>query len=326
MDINAKLRPFYIAKILYEKTDEDHLLTTAQIEDILREEYNMDAFRKTIKSDIEILQKVGFDIEIVRSQYNLYHLLTRRFSIPELKLLMDAVESSKFISKKKSEDLTEKLGTLAGDHQASTLKRNIDVEGRIKTDNEQIYYIVDAINEAINQGKKISFLYFTYNEKKEKQLKNDGAPYVFSPYKLVWNGDYYYMVGFSDKHKHIGMFRVDRIIKAPETLEEAAATMPEDFDINHYLNTMLRMYDGERKKVKLICDNDVIDSVIDKFGDDIEVIKNTKTTSIVTLDIVVSHIFFSWVFGFGGLVKIKSPKSVKKHYLHMLETASNMMC
>ena len=324
MDINAKLRPFYIAKILYEKTDEDHLLTTAQIEDILREEYNMDAFRKTIKSDIEILQKVGFDIEIVRSQHNLYHLLTRKFSIPELKLLMDAVESSKFISKKKSEELTEKLGTLAGQHQAATLKRNIDVEGRIKTENEQIYYIVDAINEAINQSKKISFLYFTYNEKKEKQLKNDGAPYVFSPYKLVWNGDYYYMVGYSDKHKHIGMFRVDRIVKAPEILEEAAETMPEDFDINHYLNTMLRMYDGERKKVKLICDNDVIDSVIDKFGDDIEVIKNTKTTSIVTLDIVVSHIFFSWVFGFGGLVKIKSPDAAKKQYADMVLKSVNI--
>ena len=326
MDINAKLRPFYIAKILYEKTDEDHLLTTAQIEDILREEYGMDTFRKTIKADIEILQKVGFDIEMIKSSQNKYHMLTRMFSIPELKLLMDAVESSKFISKKKSEELTGKLSKLAGDHQAATLKRNIDVEGRIKTDNEQVYYVVDAINEAINLGKKISFLYFNYNELKEKQLKNDGISYVFSPYKLVWNGDYYYMVGYSDKHKHIGMFRVDRIVKAPETLEEAAATMPEDFDINHYLNTMLRMYDGERKKVKLICDNDVIDSVIDKFGDDIEVIKNTKTTSIVTLDIVVSHIFFSWVFGFGGLVKIKSPESVKKHYLHMLETASNMMC
>lgn len=325
MDINAKLRPFYIAKILYEKTDEDHLLTTAQIEDILREEYNMDAFRKTIKSDIEILQKVGFDIEIVRSQHNLYHLLTRKFSIPELKLLMDAVESSKFISRKKSVELTEKLGTLAGQHQAATLKRNIDVEGRIKPDNEQVYYVVDAINEAINLGKKILFLYFTYNELKEKQLKNDGKPYVFSPYKLVWNGDYYYMVGYSDKHKSIGMFRIDRIVKVPDIIEEAAVPIPDDFDINYYLNTMLRMYDGDRKKVKLICDNDVIDSIIDKFGEDIEVCKNTKTTSIVTLDVVISHVFFSWVFGFGGLVKIKSPESVKKHYLHMLETASNMM-
>lgn len=322
MDINAKLRPFYIAKILYEKTDEDHLLTTAQIEDILREEYGMDTFRKTIKADIEILQKVGFDIEMIKSSQNKYHMLTRMFSVPELKLLMDAVESSKFISKKKSEELTGKLSKLAGDHQAATLKRNIDVEGRIKTDNEQVYYVVDAINEAINQGKKISFLYFTYNELKEKQLKNNGNPYVFSPYKLVWNGDYYYMVGYSDKHESIGMFRIDRIVKAPDILEEAAVPIPDDFDINRYLNTMLRMYDGDRKKVKLICDNDVIDSMIDKFGEDIEIQRTTKTTSIVTLNIVVSHIFFSWIFGFDGKVSIKSPKAVKDQYINMIIEAA----
>jgi len=321
MDTNAKLRPFYIAKILYERTDEDHLLTTAQIEDILREEYGMNTFRKTIKADIEILQQVGFDIEVIKSSQNKYHLLTRVFSVPEIKLLMDAVESSKFISKKKSEELTGKLGLLAGQHQAAILKRNIDVEGRIKPDNEQIYYIVDAINEAINQGKKISFLYFKYNELKEKQLKNDGKPYVFSPYKLVWNGDYYYMVGYSDKHEHIGTFRVDRIVKAPDILEEDIVPAPEEFDINHYLNTMLRMYDGERKKVKLICDNDVIDSVIDRFGEDIEIRKNTKTTSIVALDVVVSHVFFSWVFGFGGKVTIKTPQRVRDQYIDMVKTA-----
>ena len=325
MDINAKLRPFYIAKILYEKTDEDNLLTTAQIEDILREEYGMDTFRKTIKADIEILQKVGFDIEMIKSSQNKYHMLTRMFSIPELKLLMDAVESSKFISKKKSEELTGKLSKLSGDHQAATLKRNIDVEGRIKTDNEQVYYVVDAINEAINLGKKISFLYFNYNELKEKQLKNDGISYVFSPYKLVWNGDYYYMVGYSDKHKSIGMFRIDRILKAPDILEESSVPVPEDFDINHYLNTMLRMYDGERKKVKLICDNDVVDSIIDKFGDDIEIRKNTKTTSIVTLDVVVSHVFFSWVFGFGGLVKIKTPTNIKKSFSEFIKTTYDIV-
>jgi len=325
MDINAKLRPFYIAKILYERTDEDHLLTTAQIEDILCEEYGMTTYRKTIKADIEILQRVGFDIEVVKANQNKYHLLTRMFSVPELKLLMDAVESSKFISKKKSEELTGKLGTLAGQNQAATLTRNIDVEGRIKPDNEQIYYIVDAVNEAINQRKKISFLYFKYNELKEKQLKNGGNPYVFSPYKLVWNGDYYYMVGFSDKHQNIGMFRVDRIVKAPDILEEESVPAPKDFDINHYLNTMLRMYDGERQKVRLICDNDVIDSVIDRFGEDIDIRKNTKTTSIVTLDVVVSHVFFSWVFGFGGLVKIKTPTNIKKSFSEFIKSTYDIV-
>lgn len=314
MDTSAKLRPMYIAKILYEQTDDNHFLTTPQIESILRDDYGIDAYRKTIKSDIEALQQFGMDIEVIRASQNKYHMLTRTFSVPELKLLADAVESSKFITKKKSSELTEKLSRLAGKHQAEELKRNIDVEGRIKTENEQIYYIIDAINSAINQSKKISFLYFKYNEKKEKVLKNDGLPYIYSPYKLVWNGDYYYMLGYSDKHEGIGIFRIDRILSAPDILDAAAVKAPDDFDINHYLNTMFHMYDGERSKVKLICDNSVMDSIISCFGDEIEIKKETATTSVVTVEVVVSHIFFNWVFGFEKKVRIKGPKKVLDKY------------
>lgn len=321
MDKNAKLRPFYIAKILYERTDEEHLLSTTDIEKILYEEYGMETYRKTVKSDIEILQQFGFDIETVRSSQNQYHLLTRRFSLPELKLLASAVESSKFITKKKSQELTQKLGCLASKYQAEILKRNIDVEGRIKSENEKIYYIVDAINDAINQRKKISFLYFKYDENKEKRLKNESEPYIFSPYKLIWNGDYYYMIGYSDKHSGIGMFRVDRILNAPELLNEGAVPTPLDFDVNHYLNTMFRMYDGERTTVELVCDNSVIDSIIDKFGENIDIQGKTRETSIVTVELVISHIFFSWVFGFEGKVYIKSPKKIKEQYVDMLKHA-----
>ena len=248
-------------------------------------------------------------------------MLTRTFSIPELKLLASAVESSKFITAKKSKELAEKLGCLAGKHQAEVLKRNIDVEGRIKPENEQVYYIVDAINDAITQRKKISFHYFKYNENKEKELKNGGNPYLFSPYKLIWNGDYYYMIGYSDKHNGIGLFRVDRILKAPDILGADAVPAPPDFDINHYLNTMFRMYDGKRSKVKLLCDNSVIDSIIDKFGEAVEIRKETKTTSVVTVELVISHVFFSWIFGFEGKVSIKSPKKVKEQYADMLRRA-----
>lgn len=321
MDTNAKLRPFYIAKILYERTDEDHLLSTSEIENILYEEYGMETYRKTIKSDIKILQQFGLDIEVIRASQNKYHMLTRTFSIPELKLLASAVESSKFITAKKSKELAEKLGCLAGKHQAEVLKRNIDVEGRIKPENEQVYYIVDAINDAITQRKKISFHYFKYNENKEKELKNGGNPYLFSPYKLIWNGDYYYMIGYSDKHNGIGLFRVDRILKAPDMLGVDAVPAPPDFDINHYLNTMFRMYDGKRSKVKLLCDNSVIDSIIDKFGEAVEIRKETKTTSVVTVELVISHVFFSWIFGFEGKVSIKSPKKVKEQYADMLRQA-----
>ena len=158
------------------------------------------------------------DIETVKSTQNKYHLVSREFDIAELKLLIDAVESSKFISAKKSEQLVAKISKFAGSHKGNELKRNIFPEGRIKLVNEQILLIVDAVNEAINSNKKIAFQYYQYNVRKEKKVKNDGDQYVFSPYYLVWNGDYYYMVGYSDKHKNIGSFRIDRSCKHPRLL------------------------------------------------------------------------------------------------------------
>ena len=318
MNMNDKLRPMYIAKILYEQTDEDHFLTTAEIGSILCVDYGIEAYRKTIKADIEALQQFGMDIEVVRASQNKYHVLTRTFSIPELKLLTDAVESSKFITKKKSKELTEKILCLAGKHQAEELMRNIDVEGRIKTENELIYYIVDTINSAINQSKKISFLYFKYVKNKEKKLKNNGMPYVFSPYKLVWNGDYYYMIGYSDKHAGIGMFRIDRMQQVPKILNMSAVKPPEDFNISYYLNTLFRMYDGERKKVKLLCDNEVIDSIISTFSDEIDIEKHSETDSFVTLEVVVNHIFLNWLFGFNGKVIIHEPKEVREMFLELI--------
>ena len=200
MDTSAKLRPMYIAKILYEQTDEDHYLTTPQIEDILRDKYGIDAYRKTTKSDIEALQQFGMDIEVIRASQNKYHMLTRTFSVPELKLLADAVESSKFITSRKTRSLISKIYRLTSVGQAELLRQNVSIaEDRIKPDNEQIYYIVDAINEAIHQNRQISFLYYEYNADKKKVLKNNGEPYVLSPYHLVWSGDYYYLIGYSER-------------------------------------------------------------------------------------------------------------------------------
>lgn len=321
MDNNAKKRPFYIAKILYEQTDEEHYLTTVQLIQILRESYAIESHRKTIKSDIELLQQVGMDIDVVKSTQNKYALLGRAFDIAELKLLIDAVESSKFITKKKSIELSEKIEKLTSKYNAESLARNIEVENRLKADNELIYYIIDEINEAINQNKKISFQYFTYNVKKEKAIRNTGTPYIFSPYKLVWNGDHYYVVGYSEKHKAIGTFRVDRIMKKPAILDEPATPKPEEFDMDHYLNTMFRMYNAKRCKVDLICNNDTVDSIIDRFGNDVEILAYDMNSYRIIVDVAVSHIFYTWIFGFGGKVKIKGPENVKKEYIELLDNA-----
>ena len=173
MDNDAKLRPLYLAKILYEMTDEDHYLTTAQLIQLLEEKYGIKAHRQTIKAEVELLKQFGLEIEEVKSTQNRYNLYGRTFDIPELKLLIDAVESSKFISASKSLELVKKLGSLTSNQIAATLTRNVSCEGRIKSGNEKIYLIIDTINEAINSNRQISFQYFQYNVRKEQQLKHN---------------------------------------------------------------------------------------------------------------------------------------------------------
>lgn len=317
----VKLRPLFVLKILYEHTDENHCMTIAQILQKLKDEYELESYRKTIKEDIDLLMAADFDIEFIKSSQNQYHIVSRDFDVAELKVLIDAVVSSKSISKSRSQALAGKLSNLAGPYLSKDLVRNIDVERRVKGENKQLLLIVDTINTAINQKKKIAFKYFTYNVRKEKIEKHNGFVYTFSPYKLVWNGDYYYVVGFSDKYGEVGCFRVDRIYKNPGILEDKAVSMPKSFDINTYLNTMFRMYNGEHRDVELICDNSVMDAIIDKFGEDVNVYANDMDSFRIIINLAVSHIFYSWVFGFGGKVKIKGPVDVKSGYVEMVNAA-----
>lgn len=321
MDNDSKLRPLYLAKILYEQTDEEHYLTTVQLINILEEKYGISAHRQTIKSEIELLRKFGIEIEEVKSVQNRYNICSREFENSELKLLIDAVESAKFITARKSKELVAKLSSLAGDYGAEKLKRNVCCEGRIKSDNERIYIIVDTINEAINEGKKISFPYFQYNIKKQHQLKHDGEAYVLSPLHLVWNGDFYYLVGVAENNA-VRNFRVDRIAKCPTILEENSIQAPEDFNIDDYINTTFRMFNAEHTDVELLCDNDVIDSIIDRFGENIEITEAVTEKFKITVNVATSHIFYSWIFGFGGKVRILGPESIKDEYIAMLDRAN----
>ena len=321
MDIKAKLRPFYIAKMLYEQTDEEHYLTIAQIIDQLNNQYGISTSRGTVGDDIKALQEFGVEIEVEQSTQNRYYLIGRRFELPELKALIDAVESARFIPKEKSSALVAKLSLLASPYEAPKLVRNVDVENRIKADNEKIYYIMEALNDAINDRKKVSFQYYTYNRNKEQIAKHDGEVYVFSPYKMIWNGDYYYVVGYSEKHGSIGSFRVDRIVTTPHVLDEQSQEPPVDFDINVYLNSMFRMYNGERKQVELTCENDLMDAVIDRFGADVDVSEYDENSFRVIVTTSVGNVFYSWIFGFGGRVTINSPEDVKEEYAEMVAAA-----
>lgn len=321
MDNDAKLRPIYLIQILRARTDEEHFLSTAQLCKILKEEYGIDTHRTTIKSDIEMLQQAGFGIQATRSTQNLYNYIEREFDNAELKLLIDAVESSKFITKAKSDQLVAKLVSLAGVNKAREMRRNLTVDGRYKAENEHIYYIVDAINEAINQKKKICFQKIEYNVKKQRVLHHGGEKYVFSPYSLVWDGDFYYVIGYSDKYKDIGSHRVDRISEMPEILDESAVPPPIGFDINKFINTMFRMYNAPRREVELVCDNGVMDAIIDKFGIDAPVYAWDQQNFRVITEVAVGQVFFNWIFGFGGKVSIKGPEDVKEQYAEKVKEA-----
>ena len=318
MDRDAKRRPLILAKILFERTDEEHYLTTAQLMDILEKEYGIKTHRQTIPSDIAILRERGMDIQEVMSAQKRYNLVSREFDLAELKMLIDAVESAKFISRKKSEQLVRKLSGLASQYQAKSLKRNISVEKRVKYENEMVVLIVDGINEAINRGKKISFQYFKYGANKKPQLRHDGKPFVFSPHKLVWNGDFYYMVGVFEKEDKIGVFRIDRILNRPKILDEDAVPFPKGFSFNRYLQSSFRMFGTEATAVELICSNDVMDAILDKFGKSVMTYNYDEDHFCATVDVAVSNVFYSWVFGFDGKVKINAPVEIQGQYMNML--------
>lgn len=319
MEKSNKSRVLLTRTVLEKYSDEEHLLSTNDIIKILRQEYGISVHRTTLAKDIKRLTDSGMDINCVHSTQNKYYVESRRFQLPELKLLVDAVASSKFITEKKSYELIKKLGRFTSVYNQERLKRNIRAESRVKPDNECSFYIVDAINTAINKNKKISFKYFDYDVKKQKILRNDGNEYIFSPYCLVWNGDYYYVVGFSDKHKDTSTFRVDRIESAPSVLNEDALPMPKDFNISDYFKTVFQMYDQRRRTVELKCTVDMMKIIIDRFGHEVKtrVLDSEHFKAVVT--VALSPNFFGWLFGFGGKIKIIAPQNVKEQYIELLK-------
>ena len=251
---NAELRTISLLKILNTYSDENHELSTKNIMDKLQKECGVTVHRTTVGKNIKQLADCGFDIYTHKTTQNRYYLASRLFEMPELKLLADAVESAGFITEKKSEELIEKLCRLTSVYEAEALQEGFCANNG-KSCNESIYYIADTINAAIAKRKKIAFYYFHYGPGKNRVLKNDGKPYVFSPYKLVWNTDEYYVVGYSDKHEKLVSFRVDRIDRCPEILDENAEPRPEKEELMRHIRTMTSMYDSRRERVTLLCDN-----------------------------------------------------------------------
>ena len=314
MESKGSIRILLLLRYLFQNSDETHPVSAG---DILAywESCGIHSDRRRVYHDIALLQEFGIDIVCVKSKQNQYFVGSRLFELPELKLLVDAVESSQFITPKKSRELIQKLGQMASSWQAEKLNRHLYMDGTPKPENEAIYYIVDALQTAIQEGKQISFQYYEYLPTKEKVLKHGGYRYQFSPYVLIWNRDFYYVVGWSEKHDKIAQFRVDRMT-AIEFLDLPGRQTP-DFNPAEYVQKVFGMYPDDLQTVTLLCENHLMRSVIDRFGESVQTETVEDGHFLATVEVAPSPPFFAWVFTFGGGIRITAPAEVLEEMRQM---------
>lgn len=316
---NKKGRLIYLLKYLYENTDEQNPVSTNELIAYFADR-DISVNRKTIKDDIDVLSDAGFDIVTIKSSFNSFFWGERQFQMPELKLLIDAVSSSKFITRDKSEELIKKLMGIASKKQALQLNRHLYTADRIKPDNEQIYYIVDTLTDAINNRKKVQFQYMEYTPEKKKVLRHKGELYINSPYALLWSEDHYYLLGFSEKYNKVIPFRVDRMYR-PKITSLDAVPAPVNFNVSEYTHKVFEMYDGEEVSVDLECDNELMKVIIDRFGEDVDTRPCSDTTFRVRVSVLASKVFYGWIFQFCGQIKILTPLSIREEYKAMVQAA-----
>ena len=321
----AKPRLLAVRKILETYSDEQHPLTFTEMTRLLQEEYDITAHRTTLQRDLDELIAFGVDIVSARSTQNRFFIGERMFQTPELRLLADAIGSSKCLTEKKSADLTDKLCSLVSIHQAALIRTRTLEASVTKPRNENIYYIIDAINHAVDRHKAIRFTYYDYTADKQRILRGDGEIYTLSPYACVWNGDFYYVIGWSHKRHDLTVFRVDRITAPPEIADESAIPPPAGFDLGDYIKSVFQMYKGKEVTVELQCRNELMKAVIDRFGEDVETEILDEDSFKVTAPISLSPTFYGWVFEFGGAIRILAPDEAKDAYREMvLKAADNL--
>lgn len=297
-------RSILILKYLYENSDPLHTVTIANMNNYLSV-HNLDADRKTISECLNQLIEIGYDIECIRKSQNHYYVNSRSFSLPEIKLLIDAVQSSRFISEANSFALIEKLSKLVSGHHSELMKRNLYIDSRTKSENTEVTNMIQLINDAINFRQKIAFQYYEYNQHKEKVLKHDGKEYIVSPHTMVWNIDQYYVVGYSDDRQKECRYRLDRMCSV--MIRDETSVPKEDFQISSLFNQEFSMMNGEHCEVHLFCKNELMDSIIDKFGINVQTRVVDDNHFEVITPVKLSGTFFGWVFASQGKMKIISP-------------------
>lgn len=320
-----KLKLYYLSRIMTEKTDDEHHITMPEIQRAL-EGYGVTADRKSLYDDLEALRVLGIDVigEKNGRSYS-YHVGKKQFEIAELKLLVDAIQSSKFITEKKSNGLIKKLTSLASNYEASQLKRQVVVQGRIKTMNESIYYIVDDIHNAITNNKKIRFEYLRWNLEKKMERRKDKL-YEVSPWALTWDDENYYLIGFDAEEDKIKHYRVDKMRDIELTDEKREGKEHfKQFDMAAYARMNFGMFGGEEVRVNLHFQNEMVGVLLDRFGKDIHIYKTDKEGwSETYVDVALSDQFLGWIFSLGTKVKIVGPEEVVEKFKDELKNMSKL--
>lgn len=308
---NQKLKLYYLSRIMLEKTDDEHMITMPEIKEAL-EAYGVTADRKSLYDDLQALEVLGIEVigeKVGRNYY--YHVGNKSFEIAELKLLVDSIQSSKFITEKKSSELIKKLTNMASVYEAAQLRRQVVVHGRVKTMNESIYYFVDDIHRAIAENKKISFEYMKWNEEK-KLVRRKDTLYVVSPWALTWDDENYYLIAYDDAAERIKHFRVDKL-KSIQVLEDRRTGKDafKAFDLARYAKMSFGMFGGKPTKVRISFENDLVGVFIDRFGRDIPIYSTDREGwSETSVEVAMSDQFLGWIFALGSKVKILGPKEV----------------
>ncbi len=317
---DQKLKLLYLLKILLRETDPEHTLSMAEIIDRL-EQQGLRAERKSIYDDFAALERFGYPVERRRGENNAvgYYVEVREFELPELKLLVDAVQSSNFITRQKSRTLIEKLSGLTSRWEAQTLQRQVHISDRVKTMNESIYYNVDQIHTAILKNTRITFQYFDWTAEKEKQLRRGGALYCVSPWALTWSEGNYYLVAFDGGYGDIKHFRVDKMLHITVTDQKREGQGKfRQFDMARYSQKVFGMFGGREETVTLECEKDLAGVIIDRFGRDVTIFPRGDTF-LVSVSVMISNNFFSWVLQFGNRMRIVAPGDVAQEMKALLE-------
>ena len=315
---NQKLKLLYLLEILRRETDEEHPLTLRQIQDLL-EQKGVTAERKSLYDDIEQLRLLGEDVVTVRDTSVRYYIGDRALDMTQLRLLVDAVQSSKFITRKKSEELIRRLESLTSRHLAGQLQRQVLVSGRIKNMNESIYYNVDILHNAMAANRQVQFQYFDWGVDKQQHLRHGGALYTLSPWALTWDNENYYLLAYDSTRGTIRHYRVDRMLRITQTdIPREGETVFNALDMAVYNRKAFGMFGGAEQPVTLQCSNWMAGVILDQFGLDTVLMPADENTFTARVSVVVSPPFFAWLSGFGADIRLIKPAAVAEEYTHYL--------